>query len=233
VDSPTKILFIEDDERLAQLTTRYLEGSGFLVTRARSMPEGLAAAADRQFDAILLDIMLPGGDGVSLCRTLRTRLDVPILMLTAKTEEADRVLGLDAGADDYVLKPFSSRELVARIEAHVRRARGRVGPALGPLEVGSLRIEPMTMRVTLDGRPVALTACEFAILKVLAERSGRVLSREQLLDLARGSAELAFERSIDLHISKLRQKLGDDARTPRYLRTVRGAGYVLCRDGEP
>jgi DNA-binding response OmpR family regulator len=148
-------------------------------------------------------------------------------MLTARTDEADRVVGLEAGADDYVSKPFSSRELLARIRAQVRRARGQSGPPATVTKVGRLVLDRGTLRATLDGRELHLTAYEFELLRALAERVGRVLSREQLLDLARGSVEEAFERSIDGHVSRLRQKLGDDPRHPRMLKTVRGAGYVL------
>jgi len=231
-DAPIKVLFVEDDERLAKLTVRYLEGSGLHVTWVTTGPQALVEAARRQFDMILLDLMLPGKDGLEVCRELRTRIDVPIIMVTARREEADRVLGLDAGADDYVMKPFSARELVARIHAIVRRARGRVGPLLKPLQIGEITIDPSSMRITVAGREVAVTSYEFEILKVLAERAGRVLSREQLLDLARGGAEEAFERSIDIHISRLRQKLGDDAKHPRYLRTIRGSGYMLASGEE-
>lgn len=226
-EAPTKVLFVEDDERLAKLTARYLEGSGFLVVWVMTGPLAISEATRRQFDVILLDLMLPGRDGVDVCRELRTRIDVPIIMVTARKDEVDRVLGLDAGADDYVTKPFSSRELVSRIHAVVRRARGLVGPQFKPLEVGVITIDPARMRVTVSGREVALTGYEFVLLKALAERAGRVLSREQLLDLAKGSAEEAYDRSIDVQISRIRQKLGDDARQPRYLKTIRGTGYVL------
>ncbi|MEO8842315.1 MAG: response regulator transcription factor [Kofleriaceae bacterium] len=223
-----KILFVEDDERLANLTRRYLEGTGFQVTWESS---GASAneLARHGYDVVLLDLMLPGQDGIEICRNLRTQLDVPIIMVTARREEADRVLGLDSGADDYVTKPFSSRELVARIRAVVRRARGRLGPAAQLVQAGDISLDPQTMRVTVEGRDVRLTGYEFALLRVLAERVGRVLSREQLLDLSRyGGAEEAFERSIDIQISKLRAKLGDDARNPRFLKTVRGSGYLLA-----
>jgi DNA-binding response OmpR family regulator len=205
-----------------------LRGSGILVDRAVSGTEVLASTARRQYDVILLDLMLPGRDGLDVCRELRGRLDTPIIMVTARREEVDRVMGLDAGADDYVTKPFSSRELVSRIRAVVRRARGHVGPSDRLIRVGPITIDPTTMQVTVEQRPIELTGYEFALLRVLAERAGRVLSREQLLDLARGSSEEAFERSIDVQISKLRQKLGDDARRPRYLKTIRGVGYVLA-----
>lgn len=229
-EAPIKVLLIEDDVRLAQLTTRYLEGAGFIVTVVDSGPAGIAEAIRRQYDVVLLDVMLPGCDGLEVCRQLRTRIDVPIIMVSARKDEVDRVIGLDGGADDYVTKPFSSRELVSRIQAAVRRARGLLGPRTKPLEVGSIIVDPGRMRVTVSGREVALTSYEFALLRVFAERPGRVLSREQLLDLAKGSAEEAYDRSVDVQISRLRQKLGDDARKPRFLKTIRGSGYVLTFD---
>ncbi|MCE9575547.1 MAG: response regulator transcription factor [Deltaproteobacteria bacterium] len=233
MEAPIKVLFAEDDVKLARLTAQYLEGSGCEVEVVGNGPDAIALASRRAFDVVLLDLMLPGKDGVAVCRELRTRLDVPIIMVTARREEADRVIGLEAGADDYVTKPFSSRELVARIQANVRRARGLAGPPLKPVIAGAITLDPGRMRVTVAGREIALTSYEFAILKVLAERPGRVLRREQLLELATGSADDAFERSIDIHISRLRQKLGDDAKQPRYLRTVRGVGYVLAVGDEP
>jgi DNA-binding response OmpR family regulator len=157
---------------------------------------------------------------------------VPIIIVSARGEEADRVLGLEMGADDYLIKPFSARELLARIRAQVRRARGQVGPTTPTLlRVGSLLLDPARLEASLDGRPVPLTAYEFALLRVLAERAGRILSREQLLDLAKGSAEESFDRSIDVHISRLRQKLSDDPKNPRLLKTIRGAGYMLTAGG--
>jgi DNA-binding response OmpR family regulator len=192
---------------------------------------GLKEALRRQYDVVLLDLMLPGKDGLEVCRELRTRQAVPIIVLTARTEEADRVMGLELGADDYVTKPYSSRELVARIRAVVRRSRGGVGPANERISVGPLSIDPQTLGVQLDGRELALTTYEFALLRALAEHAGRVLSREQLLDLAKGSAEESFDRSIDVHVSRLRAKLGDDPRKPRLIKTVRGMGYLLAPVG--
>jgi two-component system OmpR family response regulator len=223
-----KVLLVEDDSRLAQLTTRYLEGHGVLVTTASDGIEGQAEALRRQYDCVVLDLMLPGRDGIEVCRQLRGRIDVPIIMVTARGEESDRVLGLEVGADDYVTKPFSPRELLARIRANVRRVRGQAGPAQETIVVGGLVLDPAKMTVTLDGNPVEVTAYEFSILRALAQRPGKVLSREQLLDLAKGSADLSFDRSIDVHVSRLRAKLGDDSRSPKILKTVRGVGYLLA-----
>src|SRR6185436_19718529 len=182
-----KVLLVEDDTRLAQLTARYLETHGVLVTIAGDGLEGQAEALRRQYDCIILDLMLPGRDGIEV-----------------------------------------TRELLARIRATVRRVRGQAGPARQSIQVGGLVLDPQRMTVTLDGKPVELTAYEFSILRALAQRPGHVLSREQLLDLAKGSAELSFDRSIDVHVSRLRAKLGDDSRSPRLLKTVRGVGYLLA-----
>ena len=227
-DAGIVVLYVEDDQRLAQLTAKYLESHGLRVTVVANGLDALGEALRIRPDVVLLDLMLPGIDGLEVCRRLRARLDTPILMVTAHGEEPDRVVGLEGGADDYIVKPFSSRELLARIRAQARRARGRVGPSGQAVVVGALRIEPQAMQATLQGRPIALTSYEFALLKSLAERAGHVLSREQLIDLVRGSAEEAFDRSIDVHISHLRQKLGDDPRNPRLLKTVRGVGYMLA-----
>jgi two-component system OmpR family response regulator len=189
---------------------------------------GLQEALRGRWDVVLLDLMLPGLGGLEVCRALRARSDVPIIVLTARGEEADRVMGLELGADDYLAKPFSPRELLARIRAVTRRAKGRAGPQLKPVKVGALVIDPSARSVTLRGRPVELTAYEFALLQALAERAGRVLSREQLMEFATGSAEESFDRSVDVHVSRLRHKLGDDPKRPRLLKTVRGAGYVLA-----
>jgi len=223
-----KVLLVEDDTRLAQLTARYLENHNVVVTIAADGIEGQSEALRRQYDCIVLDLMLPGRDGIEITRELRNRTDVPIVMVTARGEEADRVLGLEVGADDYVTKPFSPRELLARIRATVRRQRGQAGPAKQTIQVGTLVLDPTRMTVTLDGKPIEVTAYEFSILRALAQRPGHVLSREQLLDLAKGSAELSFDRSIDVHVSRLRAKLGDDSRSPKILKTVRGVGYLLA-----
>ena len=226
-------LLVEDDARLAALTRAYLAGHGVGVEVAGDGRVGLDLARGRRFDVVLLDLMLPGKDGLTVCRELRARSDVPILILTARGEEADRVLGLEMGADDYLPKPFSPRELLARIRALVRRARGRAGPPVEVVRVGDLVIDPGARQATLRGQDLPLTAYEFDLLRALAERAGRVLSREQLMELARGSAEDSFDRSIDVHVSHLRQKLGDDPRRPRLLKTVRGAGYVLATGSAP
>lgn len=228
----TSVVYIEDDQKLARLTAKYLESHGVRVTLAAEAREGIAAVLRERPDVVLLDLMLPGMDGFAVCRELRARIDTPIIMVTARDEEADRVMGLEGGADDYIAKAFSSRELLARIRAQSRRARGRAGPADELVVAGPLTINPASRQATLGGAELVLTTYEFDLLRALAERPGRVLTREQLVDLVRGSADEAFDRSIDVHVSHLRKKLGDDPRNPRILKTVRGVGYLFATDGQ-
>ncbi len=230
--TPLLALLVEDDARLAALTKEYLEGHGVAVVHVGDGRRGQEEALTGRYDAVLLDLMLPGKDGLEVCREIRARSDVPIVVLTARGEEADRVMGLELGADDYLAKPFSPRELLARIRAVVRRAKGRAGPARDLVRVGALVVDPAARRVTLRGREIGLTGYEFALLEALARRAGRILSRERLMELARGSAAEAFDRTVDVHVSRLRQKLGDDPKRPRLIKTVRGAGYVLAGEGE-
>jgi len=229
-EPPLRALLVEDDARLAALTRDYLQGRGVTVEVVGDGRRGLAEALRGGHDVVLLDLMLPGLDGLEVCRALRARSDVPVIVLTARGEEADRVMGLETGADDYLSKPFAPRELLARIRAVTRRARGRAGPGLQVLRVGRLHIDPGARRATLEGRELALTGYEFDLLRALAERAGRVLSRERLIELAGGSPEESFDRSVDGHVSRLRQKLGDDPKRPRLLKTVRGAGYLLASE---
>jgi len=223
-----RVVLVEDDDRLAKLTARYLESHGIRVTICGDGREAVGVVTQERPDVVLLDLMLPGMSGLEVCRELRTRIDTPILMVTARGEEADRVMGLEGGADDYIPKPFSSRELLARIRAHARRARGGTGPSKKHLSVGPIVIDPESMGATLDGQKLVLTTYEFMLLRALAERAGRVLTREQLVDIVRGSAEEAFDRSVDVHVSHLRAKLGDDPRNPTLIKTVRGVGYMLA-----
>jgi DNA-binding response OmpR family regulator len=228
----TTVVYIEDDEKLGRLTAKYLETHGVRVTLACDPHEGITAVLRDRPDVVLLDLMLPGMDGFEVCRKLRARVDTPIIMVTARGEEADRVMGLEGGADDYMAKPFSTRELVARVRAQARRARGRVGPGAASLvTAGALTIDPAGRRATFAGAELSLTTYEFDLLRALAERAGRVLTREQLVDLVRGSADEAFDRSIDVHVSHLRKKLGDDPKSPRLLKTVRGVGYLFAPEG--
>lgn len=226
-------LLVEDDTRLAQFTAEFLEQNGVSVTLAHDGEAGLRLLRSKAFDVVILDLMLPRRDGFSVCREIRVASAVPILVVSARTDEPDRVVGLELGADDYLGKPFSARELLARVRALVRRARGQLGPPSHVLRAGPLELHPAAMQALYAGRPVELTSYEFTILRVLAERRGRVLSREQILELAKGSADDAFDRSIDVRISKIRQKLAEDPRRPSILRTVRGVGYVLACEPSP
>lgn len=221
------VLLVEDDAKLARLTSEYLEHQGLTVTRVADGPSAIREGARPEIDVVVLDLMLPGCDGFDVCRELRKTSHVPIIAVTARVEVADRVLGLELGADDYMTKPFAARELLARIHAVVRRVRGKAGPAARELQVGNLVLDMAGLSASLDGRPLQLTSYEFALLRVLADHAGRVLSREQLLELAKGNADEAFDRSIDVRISRLRHKLGDDSRNPVLLKTIRGSGYML------
>jgi DNA-binding response OmpR family regulator len=226
-EAAISVVYVEDDERLARLTGQYLASHGVEITLVHRGDLAVAEVLRIRPDVVLLDIMLPGMSGLEVCRALRERIDVPVIMLTARGEEADRVLGLEGGADDYVSKPFSSRELLARLRAQARRVRGAAGPRHERIEVGELVIDTATMVATLRGKPIALTTFEFALLRTLAERPGRVLTREQLLRWVHGEGDEAFDRSIDVHISRLRSKLHDDPRHPKLLKTIRGVGYML------
>src|SRR6267154_4533126 len=223
------LLLIEDDARLAQFTIEYLQRHEVKVTHVADGEHGLREALRAKYDAVLLDLMLPLKDGITVCRELRGHSDVPILMVTARRDEVDRVLGLELGADDYLPKPYSPRELLARVRAVVRRHRGLSGPA-NSIQVGSLVLSTSGQTATLGGRPVQLTSYEFEILRVLVERRGRVVTREQILDLAKGNAEESFDRSVDVRISRLRQKFGEEAGRPSLIRTVRGLGYMIVAD---
>lgn len=224
------IVLVEDDARLARLTAQYLESHGVLVHIVARGNLAVAEVLRVRPDVVLLDLMLPGASGNEVCRQLRQRVDVPIIMVTARTEEADRVLGLEDGADDYVHKPFSSRELLARIRANARRAQGRAGPARQRIAIGELVVDAASVTATLADQRLPLTTYEFQLLQVLAERAGHVLSREQLLQLLQGTTEESFDRSIDVHVSRLRHKLEQDPRRPRFLKTIRGVGYMLVRE---
>jgi len=227
------VLLVEDDAKLARLTSEYLEHHGLTVTRVADGPSAIREGARPEIDAVILDLMLPGCDGFEVCRELRKASHVPIIAVTARVEVADRVLGLELGADDYMTKPFAARELLARVHALVRRARGKAGPVARELQVGNLVLDVAGLSASLGGRPLQLTSYEFALLRVLADNAGRVLSREQLLELAKGNADEAFDRSIDVRISRLRHKLGDDSRHPVLLKTIRGSGYMLTPGDEP
>jgi two-component system, OmpR family, phosphate regulon response regulator OmpR len=224
-----RVLIIDDDQRLTAMLADYLGGHGFQVERRATGGQGLSALARNGFDAVVLDVMLPDLDGFEVCRRLRAGSDVPVLMLTARGEDTDRIVGLELGADDYLAKPFNPRELLARLKAVLRRRHGALGGAPPPLRFGRLEIDRGSRQARLDGAARALTSYQFDLLAALAENAGRVLSRDRLLDLVKGAALEPFDRSIDVHVSRIRAAIEDDPKHPRRIITVRGAGYVFAK----
>ena len=227
----TRLLVVDDDRKLCRLIGDYLEPMGYEVEAAHTGPEGLEKARAGDFQAVILDVMMPGMDGFEVLKQLRHTSDVPVLMLTALGDEADRIVGLEIGADDYLPKTFSTRELLARLRAVTRRSV-RTSTAdqeevEAELVVGKLRVSPATRVAVLDDQPLTLTPVEFDLLSSLARARGCVKTREGLLEEIRERNYDVFDRSIDVHISALRKKLGDDPKTPRFIRTVRAAGYML------
>lgn len=229
VTSPITILVVDDEQRLRDLVRGYLEREGFTVLTAADGPSALDLARQHAPAVVVLDLMLPGLDGLEVCRRLRTFSDAYVVMLTAKAEEIDRIIGLEVGADDYLTKPFSPRELVARVRAMLRRPRHGAAEAPPdappPQRFGPLRIDHARHEVTLDGTVVALTSLEFGLLTALAAHPGRVFTRAQLLERVWGVNYFGDDHVVDVHIAKLRKKLGDDPAAPQYIETVRGAGY--------
>jgi DNA-binding response OmpR family regulator len=226
-----RLLLIEDDSRLAEMVGEYLGKAGFQVIHAENGTRGLALHGREAVDAVILDLMLPDSDGLEICRQIRARSDSPILMLTARGDPMDRIVGLEMGADDYLPKPFEPRELLARLRAILRRRRAGPAPA-DVLRYGRLEIDRGSREVRLDGAPRPLTGYQFALLLALAERAGRVMSREALMDLVKGEQIEAFDRSIDVHVSRIRAAIEDDPKKPRRVITVRGTGYVFARAQE-
>jgi two-component system phosphate regulon response regulator OmpR len=225
-----RILLIEDDRRLAEMVMNYLGGFGFSITASHNGSAGIGLHTRESFDAVILDLMLPDMDGLEVCRRLRAGADTPILMLTARGDAMDRVVGLEMGADDYLPKPFEPRELLARLRSILRRAKGERHSET--LRFGRLEIDADARQVRLDGAPCALTSYQFALLLALAQRAGRVMSREALMDLVKNERLEAFDRSIDVHISRIRAAIEDDPKKPRRVITVRGAGYVFAKAQE-
>jgi two-component system, OmpR family, phosphate regulon response regulator OmpR len=222
-----RILLIEDDTRLAEMVRDYLGEAGFRVSRAANGAAGLAMHGQELFDAIVLDLMLPDMDGLKVCSQIRARAATPILMLTARGDAMDRVVGLEMGADDYLPKPFEPRELLARLKAILRRSKGeRKGRTL---RFGRLEIDADAREIRLDGEPRTLTGYQFELLLALAEHAGRVMSRDSLMDILKAEPLEAFDRSIDVHISRIRAAIEDDPKKPRRIITVRGAGYVFAK----
>jgi DNA-binding response OmpR family regulator len=223
-----RILIIDDDPRLAELVSDYLGEAGFRASVSTTAGHGVERLKREAFDALVLDLMLPDADGLDVCRRIRQTSDVPILMLTARGDAMDRVVGLELGADDYLAKPFEPRELLARLRAVLRRRTGGTGHNV--LHFGRLEIDRGARRVSIDGVERTLTSYQFALLNALAEHAGRVMSRDQLMDLLKGEALEAFDRSVDVHISRIRAAIEDDAKKPRRIITVRGAGYVFAKE---
>ncbi len=226
-----RILMIEDDESLSQMVGEYLEGVGLEVSTRPDAASGLQLLRSGRFDALILDVMLPDLDGFEVCRQVRAESDIAILKLTARGEETDRILGLELGADDYLPKPFNPRELLARLRAILRRRQMAAAPgARAPaMHFGRLEINRDARVVEVDGEERALTSHQFDLLLALAENAGRVMSRDALMSRVRGQALEAFDRSIDVHISRIRATIEDDPKRPRRVLTIRGAGYVFAR----
>jgi DNA-binding response OmpR family regulator len=218
------ILVVDDDPKITRLAKDYLEKNGLRVLTAKDGPTALAIARREKPDLIVLDLMLPGMDGWEVCRLIRRESDVPIIMLTARSEESDQVAGLELGADEYVVKPFSPAALVARVRALLRRSQGRLAAA-STLRFTGLEIHPAAHLVVLDGQELHLTPSEFKLLTLLAEHPGQTLTRQQLLDYLYGGAASAFDRSVDSHIKNLRRKLEPDPARLRFIETVYGVGY--------
>jgi len=221
-----RVLVIDDDERLRELLSEYLSARGYEVLTASDGPGGLERLRGGAIELVVLDVMMPGMDGFEVCRRIRRDSSVPVIMLTARGDDFDRIVGLELGADDYLGKPFNPRELLARMQAVLRRSQApaEVDDAL---RVGAIQVDVATRVVRMRGEVIDLTTTEFEILRVLAANAGRVIPRERLMELARGAEYAAFERAVDVHVSHLRRKLGDDSRSPTLIKTVRGVGYTL------
>lgn len=233
-----RILLVDDDKKLCALLADYLDPLGYEVEAVHTGTEGIERATGEDWHAVILDVMLPGVDGFDVLKAVRKVSPVPVLMLTGRGDETDRIVGLEVGADDYLPKTFSMRELLARLRAVTRRhaAASAAQPSPGQeadITVGPLHISPSTRVASLDGVALALTPVEFEILTALARSKGRVKSRERLLEDVRDREWEVFDRSIDIHISALRRKLGDDAKNPRFIRTLRSAGYMLVDPSAP
>lgn len=222
----TTVLVVEDELKIARLVKEYLSEAGFDVLTAASGPAAVTAARSEKPDLVVLDIGLPGMDGYDVTRAIRSTSSTPIVMLTARSDETDRIIGLELGADDYVVKPFSPREVVARVKAVLRRTTGEL--AHETLKVGDLQIDIARREVEVAGRVVDLTTSEFELLRILASQPGRVFTRGQLLDAMRGVSFDSYERAIDSHVKNLRRKLEPDPRNPAFILTVYGTGYRMA-----
>jgi DNA-binding response OmpR family regulator len=226
-----KVLIIDDDPKLCRLLTEFLSGFGFMVHTALAPQEGLKKLRRHKPDMVILDVMLPEMNGFDLCKKIRLDSSVPIIMLTARGEPMDRIVGLELGADDYLAKPFEPRELVARIQAVLRRSNR---PDIErPMRFGRLTIDPKKRIAAIDQTPIGLTTNEFTALWLLVRHPGRVLDRDRILQELRGIDSDAFNRSVDITMSRIRQKLGDDPKSPTYIKTVWGTGYVFIGESDP
>ena len=223
------LLVIDDDPGLSELLAEYLGGRGYAVHTAPDGRAGLDRLAGGGVDLVILDVMMPGMDGLEVLQHIRRDSRLPVIMLTARGEDTDRIVGLELGADDYLAKPFNPRELTARVKAVLRRAGAPAGVEPEVLSAVGIRLDPARREARLDGRLLELTTTEFDILRALVAAAGRVIPRERLMEQARGSEWAAYDRSVDVHISHLRRKLGDDPRRPQLIKTVRGVGYLVPR----
>ncbi len=233
-ESRLQVLIVDDDAKLCRLIRDYLEPLGYEVTAAHTGPEGLEIANHQSFAAVILDVMLPGMNGFDVLRELRAKSNIPVLMLTGRGEEPDRIVGLELGADDYLPKTFSTRELLARLRAVIRRSTlmpSQEESRTPQVVVGDLHLDHDARMVVLGDQPLQLTAVEFDLLFSLAKAAGRIKTREQLLNEVADRNFDIFDRSIDVHISSLRRKLGDDPKSPRFIITVRGSGYMMRKPG--
>ena len=229
---PQRILLIDDDARLVEMLGGYLRARGYQVDSCGDGESGLQTLRRAEYDAVVLDVMLPGIDGMEVCRRARGFSQVPILMLTARGDDMDRIVGLEIGADDYLPKPFNPRELLARLAAVLRRTHGGDAKPADVLRFGTLEIDRAAREVRVKGERREMTGRQFDLLLLLAERAGRVQSRDQLMDALKGEEWDNVDRSIDVHISRIRQAIEDDPKQPRFVQTVRGAGYVLTPPAE-
>ncbi|MFT5586834.1 MAG: DNA-binding response OmpR family regulator [Cognaticolwellia sp.] len=227
-----RVLVIDDDDRIRSLLVEYLSARGMKVRSAASGLEGLAHLKSKDVDLIVLDVMMPEMDGFAVLQKVRAQGNTPVIMLTARGDDIDRIVGLEMGADDYLAKPFNPRELLARIQAVMRRSAASPDQPTAAMQAGPLRIDPDRRTCTLDDQAIELTTTEFEILRTLVANAGRVIPRERLMELARGEDYASFDRSVDVHVSHIRRKLGDDPRRPRFIKTVRGVGYTLPRNPE-
>jgi len=232
---PLRVLVVDDEVALATVVASYLQREGFSVDLAHDGPGAVAAAREQPPDLVVLDVMLPGFDGIEVCRRLRAFTDAYVIMLTARDEEVDKIVGLSVGADDYLVKPFSPRELIARVRAMLRRPRAVAGGASTvpeaeqePFRLGGLMVDPVARVVSVDGEPVELTRTEFNLLAAMAARPRAAFTRRQLIDAVWGPDWYGDEHVVDVHVGHLRRKLGDDPADPGYVRTVRGIGYGMA-----